>query len=147
MYRANVKRRAALLTAMLVGGAALAGPLVAEAVDGHVRTASVVPESQRIRDFSDATLARIVPGRTTKAEVQALLGKPWRETELDEEDVMYPGDPSVAVWEYRGRGPKGPYRVHVEFDKRDATTLIARIPDKAARAVARVAGTVEAGKR
>jgi outer membrane protein assembly factor BamE (lipoprotein component of BamABCDE complex) len=105
-------------------------------------TAAPVPESQRVRDFADATLDKIVPGHTTKAEVEALLGKPWRETELDEEDVSYPGDPSVEIWEYRGQHARATYRVHIEFDQHDVTTLIAKIPDKAARAEARVANPV-----
>jgi len=101
-------------------------------------TATPLPESQRIRSFSDQTLGEINPGHTTKAQVEALLGKPWRVSELDDEDVM-PGDPAVEVWEYRGRDSQGTYRVHIRFDKRDVTTLIAKIPDKTARAVARVA--------
>ena len=104
----------------------------------HDTAAPQLPASQRIREFSDRTLAEINPGHTTKAGVEALLGKPWRVSELDEEDVM-PGDPAVEVWEYRGRDAQGAYRVHIRFDKRDVTTLIAKIPDKAARAVARVA--------
>jgi len=105
-------------------------------------TAAAVPESQRVRDFADSILAKIVPGHTTKAEVEALLGKPWRETELDEEDISYPGDPSVEIWEYRGQHARATYRVHIEFDRHDVTTLIAKIPDKAARAEARVANPV-----
>lgn len=132
-----------MFVAVLPAVAALVNAGVAMAVDGQNvqkgRTAAQVQESQRILDFGDQTLAKIVPGHTTKTDVEALLGKPWRDTELDEEDVMYPGDPSVDVWEYRGRGPKGTYRVHIQFDKSDVTTLIAKIPDKTARAVARVA--------
>jgi outer membrane protein assembly factor BamE (lipoprotein component of BamABCDE complex) len=105
---------------------------------GNGKTTALVPESQRIRDFSDRTLAKVVPGHTTKADVEVLLGKPWRDTELDAEDVPQ-GDPSVDVWEYRGRDSHGTYRVHIEFDKHDVTALIAKIPDKTARAVARVA--------
>jgi outer membrane protein assembly factor BamE (lipoprotein component of BamABCDE complex) len=121
---------------------ALVNALAVMAADGHnsqnATTAAHMPESQRVRDFSDTTLAKIIPGQTIKAEVEALLGQPWRETELDEEDIMYPGDPAVEVWEYRGREPNGTYRVHIQFDKHDVTSLIAKIPDKTARAVARV---------
>jgi len=100
--------------------------------------AAQLPESHRVRNFSNRTLAEVNPGHTTKAQVEVLLGKPWRVSELDDEDVM-PGDPAVEVWEYRGRDSQGTYRVHIRFDKRDVTTLIAKIPDKTARAVARVA--------
>ena len=80
---------------------------------------------------------RFSPAIPPKPKFESLLGRPWRETELDEEDV-YPGSSSVEVWEYRGRDSHGTYRVHIEFDKNAVTTLIASIPDKTARAVARV---------
>lgn len=103
------------------------------------KVARPLPESQQIRDFSDATLARIVPGHTAKSEVRSMLGEPWREQALDEDDIPYPGDPSVEVWEYRGKDSKGLYRVHIEFDKNAITTLIAKTPNKAGPTMARVA--------
>jgi hypothetical protein len=124
---------AVLLNAQAVEAAAAGGQDLRQGT-----TAALVPPSRSIRDFSERTLATIVPGHTTKAAVEAALGKPWRDTQLDEEDVM-PGDPSVEVWEYRGRGSQGSYRVHIRFDKRDVATLIAKIPEKTGRAVARVA--------
>jgi outer membrane protein assembly factor BamE (lipoprotein component of BamABCDE complex) len=127
----------ALLAATTLATALVAGPAGGQ-VSQNGTAAAPLPESQRVRDFSDRTLAEIKPGHTTKAEVKALLGKPWRDSELDEEDVL-PGDPAIEVWEYRGRDSQGTYRVHIRFDKRDVTTLIAKIPDKTARAVARVA--------
>lgn len=130
--------RTSLLGTLLAVAALVHAPMV-DAAGQAVTTAAPIPESQRVRDFSDAVLARIVPGHTAKRDVESLLGKPWRETELDEESIPYPGDPSVDVWEYRGRNSKGTYRIHIEFDKHDVTTLIAKIPDKAARAEARVA--------
>ena len=86
------------------------------------------------RDFSAATLAEVDPGRTTKAEVEALLGKPWRTTFSDDAD-----EPAPVIWEYRGHDPDGTYRVHIEFDTHDVATLIAKIPDKTGEAPARVA--------
>ena len=133
----------AFFPAALLAIAVIANAPAAAAVDDQSlqkgATAAQTPEPKHVRDFADRTLAKIVPGSTTKAQVEALLGRPWRDTELDEEDSMYPGDPAVDVWEYRGRDSHGTYRVHIEFDKRDVTTLIAKIPDKTARAVARVA--------
>ena len=105
------------------------------------RSAKQLARSQKIRDLPDWTLAKIVPGHTRKSEVEALLGRPWRDTELGDEDTM-PGDSSVDVWEYRGQGAQGAYRVHIQFDKSDITTLIAKIPEKTGRAVARVAQPV-----
>jgi outer membrane protein assembly factor BamE (lipoprotein component of BamABCDE complex) len=102
--------------------------------------AAPVPKSQEVRVFSDATLSKVVPGQTTKAQVKALLGSgPWRMNRYDDETLPYPGDPSVDIWEYRGRDSSGTYRVHIEFDANNVTTLIAKIPDKTGIAVARVA--------
>ncbi|HLX30012.1 MAG TPA: hypothetical protein VKV24_16140 [Casimicrobiaceae bacterium] len=138
-----------LPTALLAVAAFVNAALPAVAADNAKLQSSTTPgssQSRQVRDYTDQTLAKIVPGHTTKAEVEAMFGKPWRDTELDEEDVM-PGDPSVEVWEYRGWGAQGAYRVHIQFDKRDATTLIAKIPEKTGRAVARVARpTAASGK-
>jgi hypothetical protein len=134
---AKMQRR--ILPASLLAVGALMNAAVA-ADNGNLKsgTAPPLPQSRKIRDYTDQALAKIVPGRTTKAEVEAMFGKPWRDTQLDEEDIM-PGDPSVGVWEYRGRSAQGAYRVHIQFDKREVTTLIAKIPEKTGRAVARVA--------
>ncbi|HTV88966.1 MAG TPA: hypothetical protein VME41_08125 [Stellaceae bacterium] len=102
-------------------------------------TAANLPESQRIRQFSTQTLDKIDPGHSTKAEVEALLGKPWRDTKIDDDSITYEGDPSVDEWEYRGQDSQGTYRVHIEFDQHDVTTLIAKISDATGKAVARVA--------
>jgi hypothetical protein len=88
----------------------------------------------RARDFSAATLANVTPGQTTKTEIEALLGKPWRTTFSDDAD-----EPGPVVWEYRGEDSDGTYRVHIEFDDHDITTLIAKIPDRTGEAPARVA--------
>jgi hypothetical protein len=42
-----------------------------------------------------------------------------------------------VIWEYRGHDASGTYRVHIEFDSRKITTLIAQIPDKTGEALAR----------
>ncbi len=88
----------------------------------------------RARDFSAATLAKVTPGETTKAQIEALLGQPWRTSFADDSD-----EPGPTVWEYRGEDLNGTYRVHIEFDSRGTTTLIAEIPDKTGAAPARVA--------
>lgn len=136
------KMRRRMLPAALLAVAALANAaFTAVAADSTKLQSSPAPgssQSRQVRDYTGSTLAKIIPGHTTKAEVEAMFGKPWRDTQLDEEDVM-PGDPSVEVWEYRGRGAQGAYRVHIQFDKGDITTLIAKIPEKTGRAVARVA--------
>ena len=86
------------------------------------------------REFSAATLAKVTPGRTTKTQIEALLGQPWRTTFADDSD-----EPGPVVWEYRGQDANGTYRVHIEFDSHDVTTLIAKIPDNTGEASARAA--------
>lgn len=75
------------------------------------------------RDFEPATLAKVVPGQTTKAEVEALLGEPWRASEPDADEAE-PG-----VWEYRGRDNADLYRVHIEFDEGGTARLISKVPE------------------
>ena len=96
----------------------------------------------RARDFSTATLAKVIPGKTTEAQIEALLGKPWRTSFSDDQD-----EPGPVVWEYRGLDSRGTYRVHIEFDSRNVTTLIAKIPDKTGEAPARVATTPPAPQK
>ncbi len=96
--------------------------------------AGATADPGRARAFSAATLAKVTPGQTTKAQIEALLGPPWRTTFADDSD-----EPGPVVWEYRGKDANGAYRVHIEFDSRGTTTLIAEIPDKLGEAPARVA--------
>jgi outer membrane protein assembly factor BamE (lipoprotein component of BamABCDE complex) len=133
---------ALILELMLVAAVLLNAPILSaygqDLPSGAM--AAPLPKSQEVRAFSDATLAKVVPGRTTKAQVKALLGSgPWRMNKYDDETLPYPGDPSVDIWEYRGRDSNGTYRVHIEFDANNVTTLIAKIPDKTGTAAARVA--------
>jgi hypothetical protein len=81
------------------------------------------------RDFDPATLAKIVPGKTTKTDVAALLGEPWRASEPDADEAE-PG-----VWEYRGRDKADLYRVHIEFDEDGTATLVSKVPENTREAV------------
>jgi len=98
--------------------------------------ANAANDPGQARDFSAATLAKVTPGETTKTQIEALLGQPWRTTFSDDAD-----EPGPVVWEYRGQDSNGTYRVHIEFDSHDITTLIAKIPDSTGEAPARVAKT------
>jgi len=109
-------RAALVLRLLLVGPIALSLPIAA--VCGQTLSDGPTP------DYSAATLYEVVPGRTTKAEVEALLGKPWRDTNL------LKGYADADVWEYRGHAASGGYRVHIEFNRQNVVTLIAKIPDK-----------------
>jgi outer membrane protein assembly factor BamE (lipoprotein component of BamABCDE complex) len=91
------------------------------------------------QDYSDATLAKVIPGQTTKAQAEALLGQPWRTTNYGEPGEDEPGYEPPEIWEWRGRDKKiGSYRVHIEFT-RDIVTNIAKVPEKSGIARARVA--------
>jgi hypothetical protein len=87
------------------------------------------------RAFGAKILAAVVPGRTTKKQVEALLGKPWRTVDADEDEA------TPESWEYRGKDASGAYRVHVEFDNHGVATLIVKVPDKAHSARAQVEKT------
>jgi hypothetical protein len=74
-------------------------------------------------------IARLVPGRSTKAEIQSSLGAPWRVVQFNDcGEAM--GDQADETWEYRGADANGGYRLHVEFDDHDTVHLLAKIPDK-----------------
>jgi hypothetical protein len=73
-------------------------------------------------------LAQIVPGHSTKAELSALLGAPWRIVQFDDCGQAMAGQ-ADETWEYRGSSPNGAYRLHVEFDEHGIVHLIAEIPD------------------
>lgn len=138
-----------LLALPLLAAAALAPPTTCASAQRlpNGTAAARLPQSQEVRSFSPRMLGKVVPGHTTKAEVQAALGTPWRDTRLTAETIPYKGDPAVDIWEFRGRDAHGIYRVHIEFDRHDITTLVGKIPDQAARATARVSGQPGAASR
>lgn len=74
--------------------------------------------------------AKIIPGHSTKADVKALLGTPWREVEFN--DCGIPMDEQGdETWEYRGRDGNDGYRLHIEFSDSGVVHLIGKIPDRA----------------
>lgn len=87
-----------------------------------------------VADNGDAlapqALAKIVPGKTTKSDMQSLLGEPWRVIQFNDcGEAM--DDQADETWEYRGRDADGGFRLHVEFDDSGVVHLIAKIPDAA----------------
>jgi hypothetical protein len=107
--------------------------LIAQGEVSRLIPQPIAPDIGTVREFSDATLGKVIPGKTTKAQVEALLGQPWRTIEGDPDEP-----PEPLVWEYQARDSNGPYRVHVEFDDHDITTLIVKVPS-GGHATARVA--------
>ncbi|MBV8736605.1 MAG: hypothetical protein JO007_04985 [Alphaproteobacteria bacterium] len=93
------------------------------------------------RAFSAKILAEVVPGRTTKKQVAALLGEPWRTVDVDEDEAV------PESWEYRGKDASGTYWVHIAFDNHGVASLIVKVPDKTHAATATVEKTpAAAGK-
>ncbi len=74
-------------------------------------------------------LADIRPGGTTKTQVRALLGAPWRIVQFNDCGMAMPGQ-ADETWEYRGSDATGPYRLHVEFGDDNVASLAARISDR-----------------
>jgi hypothetical protein len=71
----------------------------------------------------------IVPGQSTKAQVAALLGRPWRTVEYNDLDEV-----ENEIWEYRGVDGRRRFRLHLEFDQHERVTLLGEVadPDSAA---------------
>ena len=103
------------------------GASAARSADGWA-TAIPPPSTDTI---SAAKLAQVKPGTSTKAEVQSLLGAPWRILQFNDCGMSMPGQ-ADETWDYRGRNAKGTYRVHIEFDDSDVARLVAKIPDHVA---------------
>ena len=119
-------------TQMLVCCAGLAmcflGASAARSADGWATAIAPPPGTDTI---SAAKLAQVKPGMSTKAQVQSLLGAPWRILQFNDCGMSMPGQADES-WDYRGRNAKGTYRVHIEFDDSDVARLVAKIPDHAA---------------
>ena len=76
--------------------------------------------------ISEQKLAQLTPGVSTKAQVQSLLGAPWRTVQYNDLDQL-----ENEIWEYRGTDANGNYRIHIEFDHHDIVQIVGKIPDSA----------------
>jgi outer membrane protein assembly factor BamE (lipoprotein component of BamABCDE complex) len=82
------------------------------------------PANYASRDLNMETLAKINVGVSTAAQVEQLLGTPWRTTNYgDCNPVDY-----QEFWEYVGRDATGLFRIHIEFDEDHIARIVARIP-------------------
>ena len=79
--------------------------------------------------ISEAELAQVIAGQSTKTQIQSLLGAPWRVAQFNDCGDPMPGQ-ADETWEYRGRDASGSYRFHVEFDDKGIAQLVAKIPDQ-----------------
>jgi SmpA / OmlA family len=76
-------------------------------------------------------VAQVAPGKSTRADVRALFGEPWRVVQFNDcGEAM--DDQADETWEYRGRDSGGAYRLHIEFNDNGTVHLIAKIPDTSA---------------
>jgi hypothetical protein len=107
---------------LLAAIAAVLLPLVPNAAFSGTNSPSVATH------VSPQAIAKIVPGHSTKADVQALFGAPWRIVQFNDcGEAM--DDQADEIWEYRGRDANGPFRLHIEFSENAAVHLIAKILD------------------
>src|SRR5580698_2402263 len=81
------------------------GASAARSADGW---ATAIPPPARSTDtISAAKLAQVKPGTSTKAEVQSLLGAPWRILQFNDCGMSMPGQADES-WDYRGKMPRAP---------------------------------------
>jgi hypothetical protein len=107
---------------MIVGAAAVLSCMAASAAhceDGW--SAKVTPSIER-------NLAHVTPGLSTKSQVEAMLGAPWRIVQFNDCGMSMPGQ-ADETWDYRGKDADGAYRLHIEFDDSGVATLVAKIPE------------------
>ena len=77
--------------------------------------------------ITDTTFAQVKAGMRQQ-QVRALLGTPWRITNVNDDADEDIGD----VWEYRGQGAGGTFKFHIEYDLHRRVVLAAKVADVAA---------------
>jgi hypothetical protein len=113
------------LSKTLIGAASVALCLGVGAVYGDEAPAGATKSTATL---SVHRASDITPGVTTKAQVHARLGTPWRIVQFNDCGMAMPGQED-ETWEYRGSDAQGTYRLHVEFDDNSVARLVAKIPD------------------
>jgi outer membrane protein assembly factor BamE (lipoprotein component of BamABCDE complex) len=117
---------------MMLGMLILSGAAVAGQRGEDVAGKPAVGTGAQTRPVSGIKLAQITPGKTTKAQVQALLGKPWRVVQFNDCGHAL-ANQSDETWDYRGSDAAGSYRVHIEFTDAGVAHLVAKIPENSPR--------------
>ncbi len=114
------------------------------AVAAQAQAASPTPSpAGTLTQQQIGALDKIVPGQSTRADVAALLGEPWRVVQFNDCGEAMDGQDD-ETWEYRGADADGGFRLHVEFNEHGMVHLFAKIPD-AAPGGAGTAAKVEPG--
>jgi len=81
-----------------------------------------------IGTISEQKITEVMPGVTTKAQVQTLLGTPWRTVQFDDCGTAMP-DQANEMWDYRGKDATGGFHVHIEFDDKGVVHVVGKVPD------------------
>jgi|SRR5271166_3128671 len=74
--------------------------------------------------ITDTTFAQVKQGMP-EPRIRALLGPPWRITNVNDDADEDIGD----VWEYRGQDTGGTYKFHIEFDLHRRVVVAAKVAD------------------
>jgi SmpA/OmlA family protein len=130
LYRSSVWRRPMTVKWLLAAMSVMCadGSVAAWGTDVVSRiNSSGINIASEAGSLSQHKLAQLKPGITTKAQVQALLGVPWRTVQYNDLDQL-----EDEIWEYRGSDANGSYRIHIEFDHHDVVHIVAKIADKLA---------------
>jgi hypothetical protein len=80
-------------------------------------------QDQTVKAINAQRLAKVVPG-ISKARVKELLGAPWRTVQYNDLDEI-----ENEFWEYRGKDAQGPYRIHIEFDRKGVVLIVGKVPE------------------
>lgn len=86
------------------------------------------PVSKSTGTINSQQIAAVKAGISTKNQIQALLGAPWRVVQFNDCGMAMPGQ-ADETWDYRGTDSNGTYRLHIEFNDQGVAHLVARIPD------------------
>jgi outer membrane protein assembly factor BamE (lipoprotein component of BamABCDE complex) len=127
----NMERKRAMNGNWFVNTIALALSCIAASAAYAGKQVATSGSASTVGTISNQKLAEVMPGMSTKAQVQALLGTPWRIVQFNDcgEAMDHQSD---ETWDYRGKDSNGTYRVHIEFDGHDVAHLVAKIPDSVA---------------
>jgi outer membrane protein assembly factor BamE (lipoprotein component of BamABCDE complex) len=80
---------------------------------------------------NERAVAEVLPGKSTKAQVESKLGMPLRIMQFSDcgHSTAQPNQ-TDETWDYRGKDAKGGYRLHIEFGDNGVATLVSKIPDE-----------------
>lgn len=79
--------------------------------------------------IDESKVASIKVGTTTRSQVQAMLGTPWKLVQFNDD-----AEAENEIWEYRSADATGQHVIHIEFDnKTQLVTVLHALPVAAAQ--------------